>query len=203
MDPDIRRRLRRAWGMCPRHAAGYLVVESSLRHGYLHGPAILYEDLMERAAAAVTAGGLLKELRIAARLRNAGPCLMCEMGFDRGRGAPESSAGVVAEGRDLSYLREYGQAGRLHWEPTVCDRCAGGRGGVRCRMHLVDELEHGRLDDLAAQRALAGRITRHLIGYARSFRWEHRGTETDEDRAALISAVGWCSGWGELLQVLA
>lgn len=49
MEPDVRRRLHRAWGMCGRHAWGALAVETSYRYGYLHGPAALYEDLMDRA----------------------------------------------------------------------------------------------------------------------------------------------------------
>jgi len=35
-----------------------------------------------------------------------------------------------------------------------------------------------------------------------SFRWENRGTETVEDMAALISAVGWCSGWKPLFSIM-
>jgi len=38
--------------------------------------------------------------------------------------------------------------------------------------------------------------------FGRSFRWELRGTDTGEDRAALISAVGWCSGWRPLLSIV-
>ena len=201
MDPDVRRRLRRAWGMCGRHAAGYLTVEASLRHGYMHGPALLYEDLMERATATLTAGGMLRNLRIASRLQRAGPCLLCEMGYQQGREAPPSAADVVVEGRDVSYLRDFAGVCRRYWEPVVCSRCAGERGTARCREHLAEDLERGRLHDLASQRALAGHITRHLINYARSFRWEHRGTETEEDRAALIAAAGWCSGWDGLLAV--
>ena len=38
--------------------------------------------------------------------------------------------------------------------------------------------------------------------YARSFRWEFQGTETEENKAALISAVGWCSGWQLFLPII-
>ncbi len=201
MDPDIRRRLRRAWGMCARHAAGYLVVEASLRHGYMHGPAILYEDLMGRATAVFASGRALKGLRTAARLRRRGPCLLCDLGYVRAHAAPPSSRDIVAEGLDIARLRNLAEVGRRYWEPAVCGRCAGERSTARCREHLVQDLERGRLDDLDAQRVLADHITRHIGSYARSFQWERRGTATDEDRAALISAAGWCSGWGGLLAV--
>jgi len=41
MDPGVRQRLRRAWGMCGRHAWGALAVETAFRPGFLHGPALL------------------------------------------------------------------------------------------------------------------------------------------------------------------
>lgn len=45
MDPEMRRHLRLAWGMCDRHGVGALGAEAAFRHGYLHGPAILYAPL--------------------------------------------------------------------------------------------------------------------------------------------------------------
>jgi hypothetical protein len=50
---------------------------------------------------------------------------------------------------------------------------------------------------------LVQRIADHIQRYRESFRWEKRGTETVEDRAALISAAGWCSGWRSLLALAA
>jgi hypothetical protein len=49
--------------------------------------------------------------------------------------------------------------------------------------------------DLARHRILLKDVLEHLGLYRQSFVWGYHGTETDEDRAALISAVGWCSGW--------
>jgi hypothetical protein len=46
-------------------------------------------------------------------------------------------------------------------------------------------------------------IFHHLSLYHRSFRLEFHGTETVEDMAALISAVGWCSGWKLFLSIFA
>lgn len=200
MEPDLRRRLRRGWGMCARHAVGYLAVEASMRHGYMHGPTILYEDLMRRAMTVLRAGGALQALRISARLRRAGPCLLCDMGYERERAAPSFAVAEVEQGRDVSYLRDLALESRPYWQPAVCGRCSGDRGTARCREHLLEDLGTRGLD-LTVQRDLADGITRHLMSYGRSFRWQHRGTETEEDRAALIAAAGWCSGWAGLLEV--
>jgi hypothetical protein len=34
-----------------------------------------------------------------------------------------------------------------------------------------------------------------LTVYSRSFGWGSRNSDTDRDRAALLSAVGWRTGW--------
>jgi len=56
-------------------------------------------------------------------------------------------------------------------------------------------MRSGAVGDLAVHRSELADILEHLTVYARSFRWECHDTETDRDRAALLSAVGWCSGW--------
>src|ERR1051326_7436645 len=45
MDIDVCRNLRRAWGLCARHTCAWLVVDAAFRHGFLHGPAVVYADL--------------------------------------------------------------------------------------------------------------------------------------------------------------
>ncbi|MBI4011012.1 MAG: hypothetical protein HY359_01770 [Candidatus Rokubacteria bacterium] len=45
-------------------------------------------------------------------------------------------------------------------------------------------------------------IVDHVGVYSCSFRWECRGTDTAEDQAALVSAVGWCSGWQPWIPLL-
>jgi hypothetical protein len=82
MVPETRRRLRRAWGMCARHSFGAVAVEAAFRPRFLHGPALLYEDMMERAVTALKERpGPFQAVRLARRLRAAGPCLMCELGY--------------------------------------------------------------------------------------------------------------------------
>lgn len=202
MVPETRWRLRRAWGMCERHAWGAVAVEASYRHGYMHGPALLYQDIMERAVPAFRVAGPLRARRLARNLRPTGPCMMCEMGL-----GPSSTAkcdkDTIERGRDLGYLRGFAEGTREHWWRTVCGRCLGGGTKARCRSHLRSEAAHGQREGFADQRAFAEDVSRRLTVYARSFVWGYRHLETAEGRAALISAIGWCSGWRPLLASLA
>jgi hypothetical protein len=198
MEPETRARLRRAWGFCERHAWGALLAEAAFRQGFLHGPAILYEDLMARAAGRFPTGGLWPARRLVHRLRSTGPCLMCDAGFRKGSpgtARPE----LVRAGQDPAALRAIAAATEQYWRPTVCGECLGVPARARCRPHLVDDAAGRRRPDAEEHRDLVETLTAHLAAYARSFIWEFRGTETRHDRAALISAVGWCSGWRGLL----
>ncbi|HYB44704.1 MAG TPA: hypothetical protein VEL75_23210 [Candidatus Methylomirabilis sp.] len=195
MEPDVRLRLRRAWGMCQRHAWGAVAAEASYRGGYLHGPAILYEDLLARALGAFDRAGSRRSPRILAwRLRDSGPCLMCEMGFHgsaRGAFSRERSRA----GRDPTAIRTIAAATRAHWITAVCGVCSGDCLPPRCRLHLLQELDGGASVDMACHRREVAELHSRLSAYARSFQWECRDTATDRDRAALLAAVGWCSGW--------
>jgi hypothetical protein len=194
MVPETRWRLRRAWGFCDRHAWGALLGEAAFRHGYLHGPTKLYEDLMEQAQRALAVSGPMAARRAARRLRATGPCLMCELDLlraDGGAARPE----VLQRGRDPRWLRELVERTRDHWEPTACGACLGRPTTARCRLHFRRDILDGRRPDVRGQSRLVGAILARLRVYARSFVWGYRDTETDADRAALLSAVGWCSGW--------
>ncbi len=193
MDPDTRRRLRRAWGLCQRHAYGFLVMEAAYR-GWLHGAAILYADLMDQAARAVGRGyGLPAVLRH--RLRDQGPCMLCEMGYGPGQRARAEEA-LLAPGRNTVQLHRFAQATRRHWQRCICGVCAGDPSlPNRCRGHLRTDAG----EDFVTDVRLIAYLQMHMQKFQRSFRWEERGSDTAEDRAALIAAVGWCSGWQELL----
>ncbi len=202
MSPYTRQRLRRAWGLCSRHAWGYLVVDASFRHGYLHGPVVLYEDLMQRALATFAVPGPARTIRVIKGLRDKGPCLICEIGY-----GPESTAQVKEErllkGRDLTELRAFASRTEPHWRHGVCGRCLGNDGSAsRCRRHLIEDWEAGARLDLSAHLDGVQEVAGRLAKYSRSFVFEKRGTATDEDRSALISAVGWCSGWRTLMNIL-
>jgi hypothetical protein len=201
MEPWLRQRLRRAWGFCGRHAWGALAVEAAFRHHYLHGPAVLYEDLMQQAARGF-ARALSRPARPLARiLRTTASCSMCEEGYERqGRGAARDE--LFEQGRDASAFLAFADVTRPHWRATVCGRCAGNPSTLRCRPHLVEEAPQADRAAVGTHAKLVEHILGHLKAYVRSFRWECRGSETDEDRAALISAVGWCSGWSVWLPLL-
>ena len=202
MDLETRHRLWHAWGMCERHSFGWLSVEAAFRHCYLHSPAIVYAELMARASRAFEVSGPLAGERLARRLRMRGPCLMCDLEL-----GPDSAGGFiaaerVAEGRDLTQLRRFMAESEQHWRGTVCGHCDRTAAPPRCRRHLLLDLAGDSAIDIAAHRALVKQIAVRAERYSMSYRWERRGTDTAEDRAALVSAVGWCSGWNALLSVL-
>jgi hypothetical protein len=194
MIPETRRSLRRAWGMCQRHAFGFLAVDAAFRHGWMHGPALLYADLMERARGAFALAGPFTAWRLSRRVRETGPCLMCSLGY--GLHSPSLAAHeVVKRGSDLTEIRRFARATRPFWDRFVCGRCRGDGSALRCRPHLREDLARGLAGDIEEQAALVRAIAARVRRYARSFRWEERDTDTMEDRAGLIAAVGWCGGW--------
>ena len=201
MEPSTRLGLRRAWGMCERHAFAFLAVDAAFRHGHLHGPALLYEDLMQAALAVMGSRGPLRRLAVARALRDAGRCPMCSFGF--GPGSPGfPSPDVAARGRDLSEIRRFALDTERAWRADVCGRCAGSGARARCRVHLAEELQAGREVAADGERARVARIALEVRRYSRSFRWELRGSDTLEDRAALVGAAGWCGGWGAWLRLV-
>jgi hypothetical protein len=201
MVPPTRFRLRKAWGFCERHAWGAILVEASFRQGYMHGLAILYEDLLRPAIPAFRLKGPFKNRRLMKNLRAKGPCMMCDMGYGTESKSPASQE-LIERGRDASQLRILGQRTKAYWEKTICGRCLENGSWPRCRPHLIADAARGAIDHFSVQQALMEYVTEHIEKYSRSFRWEFRGTATHEDEAALLSAVGWCSGWQPLLRIL-
>jgi hypothetical protein len=106
MYPGTRWRARRCWGFCERHSWGFISIEASFRNGWMHGPAILYQDLMGRAYAAFELERPFAHWRLARRLENKELCLMCEGGLgptSKGMASRE----VVERGLDLRELRAF------------------------------------------------------------------------------------------------
>jgi len=201
MVPSVRHQLRKAWGLCERHAWGTLLAEASFRHGYLHGPAILYEDILESAVRALRSRGPLKGLRLLKDLKEKDRCLMCSMNLgpeSKGAAKPD----LVERGRDPGELLLFAGRTEIHWKKAVCGRCQENGSWPRCRRHLIEDASRGKIESLLPHRDLLQSIFHQIRLYSRSFRWEFQGTETEEGRAALISAVGWCSGWRPLLSIL-
>jgi hypothetical protein len=201
MNPDTRYKLRNAWGFCERHAWGAILAEASFRHGYMHGPAILYEDILEPALKAVSPRGPMKDLRLLKNLRNKGPCLMCEMDL-----GPETKGyanrDIIERGRDPEQLKIFARSTEPYWRKAVCGRCLGNDSWPRCRRHLLEDASKGKVGRPRPHQDLLKYIFGQITLYSRSFRWEFQGSETEENKAALISAVGWCSGWLPLLLIV-
>jgi len=201
MNPHVRYQLRKNWGFCQRHAWGAILVEASFRHGHMHGPAIVYEDILGIAASAMDVKGPFINLRLPVSLRDRGPCLMCNMGLgpeSRGAASPD----LVTRGQDATELRVFARTTRAHWEKNVCGRCLGNEARPRCRRHLIEDASRGMVNRFSQHRDLIDYMFEQITLYARSFRWEFQGTETEENKAALISAVGWCSGWQLFLPII-
>ena len=201
MNPSTRDRLRKSWGMCERHAWGWMAVEASFRGGFMHGPAVLYEDIMLRALNAFDLQGPLQHSRLKQRLRSKGPCLMCEEGFgadSKGIVKPER----VEQGRNLGPLQALAQSTNPYWRRTVCGLCSGDGSTVRCRRHLIEDQSSGLIQDLSPHRTLVSNLVHHMTKFARSFQCEFQGTQTSEDASALISCVGWLSGWVTFLRIV-
>lgn len=201
MEPETRSQMRKAWGLCERHAWGWIAVEAAFRSGYMHGPAILYEDLMERVVAFFDVYGPMQTSRVRWRLRERGPCLMCETGF-----GSHSKAFVdekrIEQGRDLLQFRLFAQGTCPYWRKTVCGVCAGTDSTVRCRKHLLEDASLGSPDCFQSHKDFVNEVLRNLVKFARSFVWGFHDTRTEVDAAALISAVGWCSGWETFLSIV-
>ena len=200
MLPEARLHLRRSWGMCSRHGAAWLIVESAFRGRYLHGPALLYDDLMQSAKNEFPKHGPWLHRRLAWRLHASRRCYLCDLG------ASPVASGFIREdrlrkGRDTRPWRSFLTETRRFWKSDVCGICA--RNGLRlpgrCRRHLCADIVAGRHLDLPDQKERVERTAARLRRYADSFGWEMRGTATSEDRAGLVAAIGWCAGWSELL----
>lgn len=149
---------------------------------------------MERALRAFALRGPGQVRRLARRLQATDPCHLCDLNLGQVAGA-HVRAERIAEGRDPRALRAFAEHTRRYWWRAVCGRCLGDGSTPRCRPHLLEEASRAGPIDLGAQRAQVKYIVEHLTVYHQSFVWGYHGTETDEDRAALISAVCWCSGW--------
>lgn len=201
MDADVRARLHLHWGLCARHSLAFFVVESSFRPHLIHGCTILYSELMRRAVKHLSDEGihsLIPERLARHFLRTSGPCHICDLGY-----GPHSSGNAPPErleqGRDMSNAIRFASDNFKGWQSHVCGVCSGDGSPALCRPHLVAAMETGGSASVASQRERVKDIASHMDRFDNSFRWEQRGTDTAEDRGALIAAIGWCSGWRTLL----
>lgn len=202
MDADVRARLYLHWGLCARHSLAFFVVESSFRPHLIHGCTILYKELMRRAAKHLCGEGfhsLIPDRLAAHFLRTSGPCHICDLGY--GPASPGNAPRErLEQGRDMSSAIRFASENLVGWQPYVCGTCAANGSPTLCRPHLISAMEADAGRSAAAQRGAVMDIASHMDRFDHSFFWEQRGTDTAEDRGALIAAIGWCSGWKNLLE---
>jgi hypothetical protein len=196
MIPETWNWLQRSYGLCERHAWVHFGVEMSFRDEYLLGPTILYAELIEKARHAIETSRTKSEVE----LRAGKPCFFCSLAVrDASNGA--SPPERLERGRDMSNLREFARRLEQFWRCCVCPDCSGGTTALPCRRHLLAAIEANAPADLRLQKDALRRLSARLIRYQKSF-LAGSSTANDEDRAALIAAIGWCSGWRPLLAQL-
>jgi hypothetical protein len=203
MLPETWHALMHGYGFCERHAWVHISVEMAFRKRHFLGPVILYNALIEKLAAALAEPHRPFALHSPQhRLQAGGPCLLCALHIaEAGPGAcPE---GRLARGRDSRALTAFAGELAAFWRPTLCTICADkpGRWPARCRAHLADDLQRGVPVDLSMHRLALQDISTRLGIYEKSF-LAGGAPPSDQERAALISAIGWCSGWRPLLGLL-
>ncbi|MGD0332285.1 MAG: hypothetical protein ABSA90_03400 [Xanthobacteraceae bacterium] len=200
MVPQTRGTLLRGYGFCERHAWIHISVEMSFRDQYLLGPTILYSELIEKSLRAIAPEriGLHSLMR---RLAAVGPCFLCALDV-KNASAGACPQARLDQGRDGSRLQDF--AGELQpiWRSSLCPDCSGRERGrmapKRCRQHLLAAMKARTPVDLVAQKAMLEDLSDRVARYQRSF--SAGGPKaSDRDRAALIAAIGWCSGWRPLL----
>ena len=184
----------------------HIGVEMSFRDEYLLGPTILYAELIEKALCAVSRLESIGRHSFEYALRARSPCFLCAMNLRNSwacRSSPHDRASIA----DVTTARSRAFAGRLApaWRSWLCPECAGreraGAAPTLCRQHLIAAIRaHGPVD-ISTQRNLLQDLYDHVARYQDSFLVG--GPEaSDQDRAALIAAIGWCSGWRLLLSQL-
>jgi hypothetical protein len=164
MVPGIRRTLREALGLCPRHTWCYAIVEIELwltgggvRGG--HQPfdvCVLYEDLLAAAIDRLERRRLPRRHRVARVLERRAPCRVCETltGPGGAQSVPSYAAAqtiaLTAEANQLRYTLGWCRETVDVWRDRICPACAAaytdthGRGdvipstatGLLCRQHL-------------------------------------------------------------------
>jgi hypothetical protein len=185
-----------AWGYCEHHAWASLAVEMSALEGFVSRSAFLYLDLLRQAVAILAPKASRTRRVVARRLAAHNPCMLCEIN-PRRRGW--LSDAELSKAKDQTRLRQFAESLAPLWQVNYCPQCNGAeRGGRLCRRHLEATIRANQSVNLDDDYQYLSNLLMHVETYAKSFMWAHRDSEGPDDRAALLSAIGWCSGWSNL-----
>jgi hypothetical protein len=186
-------RLMGGWGYCERHAWASLAVEMSALEGFVSRSAFLYFDLLRQAVGILAPQTSRNQRATARRLAERNPCMLCEIN-PRRRGW--LSDAELAKAKDETRLRQFAEALAPLWQGNCCPQCIGAEPqGRLCRHHLGAAIMAKHPVNLDDDYRYLSSLLPHVENYARSFMWDYRDSDSPEDRAALLSAIGWCSGW--------
>jgi hypothetical protein len=203
MDPDTWRRLLDSYGFCERHAWIHISIETAFRDEYLLGPTILYQALVEKGLRAILQPRISTHSTIR-RLRASDACMLCALNIAQASGGAASPK-RLGRGRDVAALQSVASELEALWRAYVCGICAGREEDAdrqpRCRRHVLSDISKRRALDFGAQRELLAHLHERITRYQNSFLADGRKA-ADQDRAALLGAIGWCSGWRPLLGLL-
>ena len=199
MIPETWNALLQSYGFCERHAWIHIGLEMSFRDEYLLGPTILYAAVIDKSLNVMSAPHSATR-----RLRAAGPCLLCALDVTNAP-AGASPRARLDRGRDSSTLRNFARRLEPTWRRNVCPECSAqesnGTLPNRCRRHLIAAMKTLTPVDIVAQMNLLQDLSDGVVCYQKSFSPDGPKA-SDRDRAGLIAAIGWCSGWGPLLAQL-
>jgi hypothetical protein len=187
MNVGVRHHLWASWGFCSRHTWLYAISELEMRGGSLLGTAVLYEDLLGRAAAAVSGRRLLRRDPVSA-LRPRESCFTCDYtghALDPDPHFAAQTERVNARTR----LRTLLEGQQEQWRPRACPTCLGGD-GLPCRPHLLGGNAAPPRDFGRQLWALRGRTAKFL----RSQTWRPP-TLTPDERIAWVETLGFFAGW--------
>lgn len=210
MVSGIRRHLRAALGLCPRHTWAYAVVEIELwqvgagRRGG-HQPfevCVLYEDLLDTVISRLARARLRWRADGDHLLSSRASCRICDALVGAGDPPPRhlgyggfDTASLTEEANQLRFTAGWCRETEALWRPRVCPACLGQApdAEVSCRLHL---LEVGHLP-ASTRVAAAERLidVRHRVGALSASMTATAPPAPPEADASWIEALGWFAGW--------
>jgi hypothetical protein len=198
MTPKIRGQLRRAFGLCPRHTWAQFAAECELS-GRPFSTAVLYHDLVGWAAKALREAPRRRSSPLPITALQARECCpTCQ--WLASSTAPDDPSFAERQQRvnRLERTRGYLAESRRVSMARSCPHCLDGQ-GLLCRPHLL-AADPASVDADACAAALVE--LGELVGTLIASMTVGGPVARTQDRAALVEALGWCSGWG-LIQRLA